>query len=85
MNELKPKFETFKNDGHKTIKLIKTCQGFGIQTENIPTKELIIYLEAELIASYTSLHKALKHNSDSVVQAILLDITTLKETLKPFS
>lgn len=68
-----------------TTKLIKTCQSFGIQTENIPTKELVIYLEAELIASYTSLHKALKHNSESVVQAILLDITTSKETLKPFS
>lgn len=66
-------------------KLIKTCQRFGIQTENIPTKELVIYLEAEIIASYTSLHKALKHNSGSVVQAILLDITILKETLKPFS
>lgn len=66
-------------------KLIKTCQSFGIQTENLTSDELNIYLEAEIIASYTSLHKALKHNSESVVQAILLDITTLKETLKPFS
>ena len=66
-------------------KLIKTCQSFGIQTENLTNDELVIYLEAELTASYTSLHKALKHNSESVVQAILLDIKTLKETLKPFS
>lgn len=66
-------------------KLLKTCQSFGIQTENLTNDELVIYLEAEIIASYTSLHKALKHNSESVVQAILLDITTLKETLKPFS
>lgn len=66
-------------------KLIKTCQSFGIQTENLTNDELNIYLEAELIASYTSLHKALKHNSESVVKAILLDITILKETLKPFS
>lgn len=72
-------------DSKNIMKLTKTCQSFGIQTENIPTKELIIYLESELVASYTSLHKALKHNSESVVQAILLDITTLKETLKPFS
>ncbi|QXP45222.1 hypothetical protein cd3_096 [Carnobacterium phage cd3] len=72
-------------DSKNIMKLIKTCQSFGIQTENIPTKELIIHLESELVASYTSLHKALKHNSESVVQAILLDITTLKETLKPFS
>lgn len=66
-------------------KLVKTCRSFGIQTENLTNDELVIYLEAEIIASYTSLHKALKHNSELVVQAILLDITTLKETLKPFS
>ena len=72
-------------DSINISKLIKTCQSFGIQTENLTDDELAIYLEAELVASYTNLHKALKYNSEAVVQAILLDITILKETLKPFS